>query len=418
MNKILILCDLFPPAFAPRMGYLCKYLQQLGWSPTVLTETVEDEKAFSFLDGQCPVTRINYHTAQTKTGRKWQWLCVFALDFCFGYKDRRMAKEADKLCRRQTFDLLLCSTYRDFPLTAARKTASKHQIPLLIDLRDIIEQFTGHEYITHRLPTFCGLDKLILAAFRWKSLSRRRLALEKAACVTTVSPWHVEMLRPYNPQVELLYNGYDPELFYPEPIVSPQFIITYTGRLVSTAMRDPQLLTEALRILSGEGLITPGNCRLHWYVDEASAKALEGVFAKAGLLDYMDFKGYAPANEIPPALNASSVLLLLANKAFGDGPKGIMTTKIFEYLAVEKPILCVRSDESYLAELLNETKAGLAARRVEEVCDFIRHYFRQWQAQGYTSVAVNRELTTAFSRRKQAEQFTRLFTQLIQTHHG
>ncbi|MDR1938266.1 MAG: glycosyltransferase [Tannerellaceae bacterium] len=418
MNRILILCDLFPPAFAPRMGYLCKYLQQLGWSPTVLTETVEDENAFSFLDGQCPVTRINYHTAQGKTGKKWQWLYVFVLDFCFDYKDRRMAKEADKLCRKHTFDILLCSSYRDFPLIAARKTACKHKIPLVIDLRDIIEQFTGHEYITHRLPAFWGLDKWLVAAFKWKSRSRRRRALAKADCITTVSPWHVEMLRPYNPRVELLYNGYDPELFYPEQKTTRQFIITYTGRLVSTAMRDPQLLTGALTILSGEGLINPGNCRVHWYIDEASETVLEEVFEKAGVLAYMDFKGYAPAHKIPAALNGSSLLLLLANKASGNGPKGIMTTKIFEYFAVEKPILCVRSDESYLAALLDETKAGIAATAVEEVCDFIRHYFRQWQEKGYTSVTVNREVTTAFSRRKQAEQFIRLFTQLIQARHG
>ena len=40
MKRVLIVCDLFPPAFGPRMGYLCKYLKPLGWEPVVVTERV------------------------------------------------------------------------------------------------------------------------------------------------------------------------------------------------------------------------------------------------------------------------------------------------------------------------------------------------------------------------------------------
>ena len=40
MKHVLILCDLFPPAFGPRMGYLCKYIQRYGWEPVVVTENM------------------------------------------------------------------------------------------------------------------------------------------------------------------------------------------------------------------------------------------------------------------------------------------------------------------------------------------------------------------------------------------
>lgn len=52
MNKLLIICDMFPPAFAPRMGYLCKYLTHMGWEVTVVTEYIEDN-TFEFLTGVC-----------------------------------------------------------------------------------------------------------------------------------------------------------------------------------------------------------------------------------------------------------------------------------------------------------------------------------------------------------------------------
>jgi hypothetical protein len=139
---------------------------------------------------------------------------------------------------------------------------------------------------------------------------------------------------------------------------------------------------------------------------------LQPLIRHYGVAEYMDYHGYVAANRIPAILNASAILLHLANKAGDEGPKGIMTTKIFEYFAVEKPILCVRSDESYMAELLKLTNAGLATTQVEDVCDFIRHYFTQWKEQGYTSAEVNREATAAFSRSRQAEQFMRLFKQL------
>jgi glycosyltransferase involved in cell wall biosynthesis len=246
---------------------------------------------------------------------------------------------------------------------------------------------------------------------RWRYLRERNRALRYADAVTTVSPWHVEQLQRFNGNVHLIYNGYDPEAFFPEPKPSPAFTITYTGRLLSLAMRAPELLFKALVRLEAEGVLSPATCQVHWYVDEASWCILRPEAEKAGVMPYMCCKGYVPAEQIPRILNDSSVLLLLANRA-SDGPKGIMTTKIFEYLAVNKPILCVRSDESYLAALIAESKAGLAAVNVDEVCDFLRHHYAAWQAKGYTSAEGEKSVVQRYSRKEQAGQFVQLFTSL------
>ena len=78
-----------------------------------------------------------------------------------------------------------------------------------------------------------------------------------------------------------------------------------------------------------------------------------------------------------------------------------MTTKFFESLAVEKPILCVQSDEAYLAEAIKETHSGLAATRVDEVYDFLKHYYEEWQEKG-----------SNYSRKEQASQFARIFEEI------
>lgn len=412
MKKVLIICDLFPPAFGPRMGYLCKYLKSYGWEPVVLTECVGQD-TFAFLAGSCEVVRVDFYAVRGKIIGKLWWVFMHLLDFLFGYKDARMYREARKLMRRHAFSAVLCSSFRTFPLPAAARAARKGRLPLVVDLRDIIEQYTGNEFISHPLPSFLGADRLIACFFKRRSLRGRNRVLRAADVVTTVSPWHVETLKQYNSNVELIYNGFDPELFYPERRTTDRFIITYTGRLLSTAMRDPSLLFEALGILSEEKVLGAKDCRVHWYVDEASRKIITTEAERYHVLPFMDFKGYVAASDIPAVLNGSSVLLLLTNRAAGSGPKGIMTTKFFESLAVGKPVLCVRSDEGLLAEAIRETNAGLAATRVDEVCAFLRHYYEEWKKTGYTSADINQTRPGQFSRREQAGQFAQIFERLM-----
>ena len=87
-----------------------------------------------------------------------------------------------------------------------------------------------------------------------------------------------------------------------------------------------------------------------------------------------------------------------------------MTTKFFEALGVEKPILCVRSDEECLAQVIQETESGLAATNVEEVKNFILYYYNQWQKQGYTHIKIKGK--EQFTRQNQAKQFEKIFNQI------
>ncbi len=93
-----------------------------------------------------------------------------------------------------------------------------------------------------------------------------------------------------------------------------------------------------------------------------------------------------------------------------------MTTKFFEALGVEKPVLCVRSDEECLANVINQTNAGLAATNVEEIQTFICEKYHEWQKNGFTRQAViNKE---QFSREKQAQQFEQLFIHTLKSHNS
>jgi hypothetical protein len=63
---------------------------------------------------------------------------------------------------------------------------------------------------------------------------------------------------------------------------------------------------------------------------------------------------------------------------------GMLTTKFYEALGCEKPILCVPSDKGALAELIDYTHAGIATEDTEEMKTFIMEQYRQWQQHGFT----------------------------------
>ena len=90
-----------------------------------------------------------------------------------------------------------------------------------------------------------------------------------------------------------------------------------------------------------------------------------------------------------------------------------MTTKFFEALGVEKPVLCVPSDEECLAQVIKETNAGLAATSTEQIKTFILEKYAEWKQNGYTRQKVNKEIKQQFTRQYQAKQFEQIFLKAI-----
>jgi hypothetical protein len=405
-KKVFIICDLFPPAFAPRMGYLCKYLVKAGWEPVVLTEEIPGG-TFAHLSGICETHTLSYYSRKKGIPARIRRMVFLLLDLFLNYKERCIYRKAIGIVRSNNFNLMLCSTYRTFPLMAAARISRRFNLPWIADLRDIVEQCAGNEFISRPLPPL--LASIIAPIYAKASISARNRAIRQANHVTTVSEWHVDLLSAINPSTSLVCNGFDPEIFYPKHTASRQFVIVHTGRIQSIAMRDPALLFQAIEILYKEGSISPNDFRLHWYVDQPSWTIVETEASRYGIGIFMDYKGMTPAYTVPAILNRSSILLLLANRACESGPKGIMTTKLFEYLAVERPILCVRSDESFLADIIHDAKAGISAVNVEEVCDFLLIHYNYWKENHSTLIHPNRETIDTFSRKRQADMFMDLF---------
>lgn len=396
-KRILILCEaIAPPAFSPRVLTLAQYLQDQGWQCTILTEECEQQ---AFDTDICPIHQMPaYHH-------------LLADKLCYG-KDKALYRYAVQQLDMQSYDLIFCSSYYYFPLLAAQQLAKRYHLPLIVDLRDIAEQWGKESYFTRRLTPWKGLDYCIGKLYEYKQLRMRNRVLRYANAVTSVSPWHQQLLAHYNTNTQLIFNGYDEQLFVPKDVKSEVFQIAYLGKLYSTKLRDPRLLFAALQELLAEGKIAAKELRVLFHVDEKGKEQLSELAKEYQISPVVDIHGYIPRTEIVEVMHQSSILLVLTTQSIAEGTHGIMGTKFFENMGVEKPVLCVRSDEECLAQVISQTQAGLAATQVEEVKTFVMEKYQEWKQNGFTrQTARNKEL---FTRQRQAEQFKELFIKCIQ----
>ena len=392
LKRILIITDaVTKPLYTPRVRNLYHYFSQKDIKIDWFTEQHEEIPSnFNLKLHQIPFYKHNGLLG------KIEWSIKNILNLLFDYKNNFFAKKVLTATQNKNYDLVFCSTFHTFGLKAALKVAQKQNIPLHLDLRDIAEQCDTNEYNNSKIAL-----GLISKIYRNINISRRNQVLKQAHSITTVSPWHVNFLKQFNPNTHLIYNGYDSTLFQPRTTKTNYFDIIYTGKWYSPTLQDPTLLFQALAEINNPQI------RLIWYTNADVHSQISKLAQQHNLTTPLIINNYVPNNEIPNLLNRSSIILVLTNK----GNRGIMTTKFFEAIGVEKPILCVRSDEECLAQTIKETNAGLAATNVEEVKEFILYHYNEWQQNGYTHINItNKE---QFSRQNQAIQFEKIFNQVL-----
>ena len=405
MKRILILSDAFgPPSFTPRIRFLCQYLVENGWEVQLCTEKFAP---ITFAHSY-PIHEIEFYNYSGLLS-KLEWILKSALSLIIDYKNKQFSSKVSKRFQHDSFDIILCSTFHTFPLRAAYEIAHKQKIPLVVDLRDIVEQAPGNQYHAHKF----NFLKPFAYWFKKTNIKRRNSIIQKAQVLISVSPWHVDFLKQFNTQTHLIYNGFDADIFYPNQLKTAKFVLSYTGKLYEQSMQDPELFFLALNELTKENSNFKKDCEVHWYTSQDGQNRLKQWARQHQVDESMTFHSYISIENVPQILQESSIVLVFSNTTKSEGPHGIMTTKFFEALGVEKPILCVRSDEGCLAASIKETNAGIAATTVDEVKTFILEKYAEWEQTGYTHQPVDHNKKMAFSRQAQAKQFEEIFEQLL-----
>jgi hypothetical protein len=238
--------------------------------------------------------------------------------------------------------------------------------------------------------------------WRWLML-RQEIALSRsAAAITTVSPGLVDFLAARHLQpIFLVPNGYNPEELRER--VAPDsrsFRIVYTGSL-TPRLQDPAPLFCALDKLANESVLDLSEVSIDFY--GTTPRALSGLqhyasFSRARLIPWV------PRGQAVRAQQEASILLHLSSAE----SKGIMTGKVFEYLAARRPILTIPGDRDCVDALLQETRGGVSLQDVEVIAGQIKRWYREWKESGAVNWEGNWERVAQYSRRAQTAQLAKI----------
>ena len=394
--RILILCQpIDPPAFAPRLMTLVQHLIGIGWHCEIATE----DSSKALIPDICPVHILP----------KYQHYFIEKL---FGGKERAFFHFVQKELDIYSFDLIFCASYYFFPLRAAYWLAERYQKPLVVDLRDIAEQWGTINYHTHSFSSISFINCIAQKCYTKLNMHHRNQILRKATAVTTVSPWHQQWLAQYNSRTHLIYNGYDEHIYYPQSISSDTFQITFLGKYYPHYKTCPIPLFQAINNLFNHCLIAQDKTLINFYTTKEGMDDFYTIAKEYGMEKIVRLHGYISPKEAIEKMQESSVMLVFTTSSRPNGPYGMMGTKFYEILGIEKPCLCLVSDEGCLADAIEKTNAGLAATTTEEVEQFILEKYHEWQEKGFTRQPVkNKE---QFTRQHEAQQFEELFLQCLQ----
>jgi glycosyltransferase involved in cell wall biosynthesis len=232
-----------------------------------------------------------------------------------------------------------------------------------------------------------------------------RLVARNADAIVAVSDAIAEETRGLDPKgpVVTIANGSDFDDFAGLPYErGERFRITHTGSFFGK--RDPRPFLTA-RADSGLDVTARfvGDFRT---ADREWAEEL-------GLGDRLELHPYVPRRRSLELQRDSEALLLLIPEAGGRG-KGVLSGKVFEYLAAERPILASVPPDGAAAELIEETGAGVVAPPDDPaaIADALRGLVERYEAGALDGTPLSEEWRDKLSRRTRVEELAELLGSL------
>ncbi len=259
-----------------------------------------------------------------------------------------------RLAARHRFQAVYSSSYPQSAHIAAMIVSARTGLPWLADFRDGWTQN----------PAFHDPGNPLL---RTAQSALERMTARRATRIVTVSPpitRHLQRHRPGHLEpVATVYNGFEPTEypsatgFSREPLHPGKLTLLYTGTFFGR--RSPRPFLAALRVLAAHRSMWRDILRVRLRAElEAGDRRLIEEWSLGDMVEVLPPVDFALCQE--EQRRADACLLVLES---GPGSEIMVSQKVFEYLAAERPVFAM-VPEGAAAELLRET--GGAALSVGE----------------------------------------------------
>ncbi|TVR39503.1 MAG: glycosyl transferase family 1 [Bacteroidia bacterium] len=377
MKKVLIITYYWPPGTGAgvfRWLKFSKHLRQFGWEPVIYTpENPEAQGTDHSLEADIPAgitvlkqpIREPYRAYKMLTGRHREE--KIQSGFLSEQNTSGWTEKAAKWIRGNLFIpdarkfwikpsvRSLSKWLADNPADAIVSTGPPHsmhlialalkrkmQLPWLADFRDPWTQIDFY-------------DKLMLT--RFADRKHRRLeqeVLRSADKLVTVSEHGAKDMEELSGrEVHVIANGFDPDDFKQLPEWEhDSFSITHMGSM--NADRNPLVLWQSLQLLVETDPAFRSQLQLR-FIGKTDFTIKESL-RKLGLLPFCSFTGPLPHREAIRETANSAILLLPLNNT--PNVMGITTGKLFDYLPMGRPVLCIGPPEGDAGRIIRHTGSG------------------------------------------------------------
>lgn len=420
MKKLLIITYYWPPSGGggvQRWLKFVKYLNQFGWDPIVYTVEngeypIHDESLAKDIPEGTEIIKTPiwepYNLYKAFTGKKKDYkittaevskkensgmlnnLSIWLRGNLF-IPDPRMfwikpsIKYLTKYIQENQVDAIVSSGPPHSMHLIAEGVKKKTNLPWMADFRDPWTQ----------IDFFHDLKLSKLAHRKHEKLEKK--VLKNADLTITVSPTIVEQLKELGAKnVELITNGFDSDDFENSEIpLLKEFTVTYIGSMGKD--RNPDALWKAIQTLQKENIKV--NVQLIGKTDPSVFEEIE----KHGIQDQVNHIDYLPHGELLSYQKSASLLLLTINNT--PTAKGILTGKLFEYIATFRPIVCLGPHDGDAAKLIEENQFGknFDYQEVTPLVDHLKNCYQLHQngnlinEQGDVSKYSRKELTRSLT---------------------
>lgn len=435
MKKVLVITYYWPPsggAGVQRWLKFVKYMREYGWEPVIYTpENPEVPALDKSLEKDIPegITVLKtkvwepYSSYKRFVGRKKE--DSIKAGFLSEKKNPSLSEKISVWIRGNYFIpdarkfwikpsiKYLTGYLSDNPVDAMVSTGPPHSmhmialgikkkmnIPWLADFRD---PWTNIDFYNQLMLTTTA-DK--------KHRQMEQQVLKTADKLVTVS-WNCarDFEKLGADKVEVITNGFDTDDFTNlkyEPSV--KFEIIHIGSMNKD--RNPIVFWEALYELIIEESTFSEDLKLT-FVGQTDYLVIDAL-DKYELSSYAEKINYKPHDELMTSARNASVLLLPLNNT--PNVLGIVTGKIFEYLALQRPIFCIGPEEGDSARIIKECNAGIIASfdDKEKMKSGLLKLYEDYKF-GKILKAENEEDINKYSRQKLTGELVELLNEMIKT---
>ncbi len=264
----------------------------------------------------------------------------------------------------------------------------KFDIPWIADFRD---PWTDIDFY-HKLKLTSWADK------KHRNLEKEVLA--SADHVVTVSPGcAADIGKIARRKIEVINNGFDPTDYdFELPKLDETFTISHFGAFNKD--RNPASLWKVLGEMASANPDFKKLLRIK-LIGQTDQSVISDI-EKNKLKENLVVKDHLAHKEGLIELSKSQVLLLPLNDA--PNVKGILPGKMYEYMALRRPILALGPTDADYAKILSETKAGISLDFNDEqgIKTTLQSYFQHFQN---NNLEVESGAYEKYSRKNLAKQF-------------